>query len=225
MKRLLLDQLNQARSEKKTVVLLTNLNDGTQELITPLNQDQNHPLFSDIKKSIRDDRSYVHEENGSKTFIQVFNPPLRLVIVGAVHISQFLVPMAQLAGYEVIVVDPRRAFGNPARFPSCVINNEWPDDAMQELKPDHRTAVVILTHDPKLDDPAIETTLKSDAFYIGTLGSNRTHAKRLERLERLENLERIEGPIGLNIGSKNPAEIAISILASITNTLRNGSSK
>ncbi|MEH6629681.1 MAG: XdhC family protein [Halopseudomonas aestusnigri] len=229
MKRILLDLLNQARSEKKTSILLTNLDDGTQELIFPFSTGQDHPslsniqLLPDIKKAVRDDRSYVREEDGSKTFIQVFNPPLRMIIVGAVHISQFLVPMAQLAGYEVILVDPRSAFGNSTRFPSCTISNEWPDDAMQELNPDHRTAVVILTHDPKLDDPALEITLKSDAFYIGALGSKRTHAKRVERLKHLEGLERIEGPIGLAIGSKNPAEIAVSILAAITNALRNGS--
>lgn len=221
MKRDLLNQLNQAKSGKLTTVLLTELASGIQELVFPLEENADHVLFSEIQKAVRDDRSYVHEENGVKTFIQIYNPPLRMIIVGAVHISQFLVPMAQIAGYEVILVDPRRAFGNPARFPDCVISNEWPDDAMAELKLDHRTAIVILTHDPKLDDPAIEATLQSDAFYIGALGSKRTHAKRMERLKHLKGLDRIEGPIGLDIGSKNPAEIAVSILASITNSLRN----
>ncbi|OUS18800.1 hypothetical protein A9Q97_00265 [Rhodospirillales bacterium 47_12_T64] len=225
MKRDLLNQLNLAKSEKRTVALLTDIESGTQELISPLEENAEHPLLPEIRKAVRDDKSYVHELSGSKTFIQIFNPPLRIIIVGAVHISQFLVPMSQLAGYEVILVDPRSAFGNPTRFPDCVINNEWPDDAMEELKLDHRTAVVILTHDPKLDDPAIEATLQSDAFYIGALGSKRTHAKRLERLEHVEGLDRIDGPIGLPIGAKNPAEIAVSILAAITDTLRNGAPK
>ena len=225
MKRDLLNQLTEAKHQKRTAVVLTDLDNREQKLIFPLEENVDHPQLEDIKKAVRDDKSYVLETASSKIFIQVFNPPLRIIIVGAVHISQFLTPMAQIAGYEIILVDPRRAFGNPTRFPDCVISNEWPDDAMEELKLDHRTAVVILTHDPKLDDPAIEATLKSDAFYIGALGSKRTHAKRLDRLKHLRGLERIDGPIGLPIGSKNPAEIAISILAAITATLRNGASK
>ncbi|WP_120498493.1 XdhC family protein [Kiloniella sp. EL199] len=222
MKRTTLDQLNVAKAAKETAVLLTDLKSGEQKLIYPLRPDTQHPLLDDLKTAIRDDRSYVLETEDGETFVQVFNPPLRLIIVGAVHISQFLVPMAQSAGYEVILIDPRSAFGNKARFPNCEITNEWPDEAMEDLKPDHRTAVVLLTHDPKLDDPALEASLKSEAFYIGALGSKRTHTKRLDRLEHLKNLNRIEGPIGLDIGAKNPAEIAVSILASITKSLRHG---
>ncbi|WP_421783227.1 XdhC family protein [Kiloniella litopenaei] len=222
MKRATLDQLNLAKAAKETTVLLTNLKSGAQELVYPLRPETTHPLEDLLKAAIRDDKSSVHATEDAETFIQVFNPPLRLIIVGAVHISQFLVPMAQSAGYEVILIDPRSAFGNKTRFPNCKITNEWPDEAMEDLKPDHRTAVVLLTHDPKLDDPALEASLTSDAFYIGALGSKRTHAKRLERLKHLKNLERIEGPIGLDIGAKNPAEIALSILASITKSLRHG---
>ncbi len=222
MKRTTLNQLNIAKAAKETTVLLTDLKSGEQELVYPLRPDTKHPLLNDLKTAIRDDKSYVHKTENGETFIQVFNPPLRLIIVGAVHISQFLVPMAQSSGYEVILIDPRSAFGNKTRFPNCEITNEWPDEAMAELTPDHRTAVVLLTHDPKLDDPALEASLQSDAFYIGALGSKRTHAKRLDRLEHLKNLDRIEGPIGLHIGAKNPAEIAVSILASITKSLRHG---
>ncbi|WP_299378724.1 XdhC family protein [uncultured Kiloniella sp.] len=222
MKRITLDQLNRAKSAKETTVLLTDLKSGEQELVYPQRPDADHPLLDILKSAVRDDKSYVHATENSETFIQVFNPPLRLIIVGAVHISQFLVPMAQSAGYEVILIDPRSAFGNKTRFPNCNITNEWPDEAMEVLKPDHRTAVVLLTHDPKLDDPALVASLQSDAFYIGALGSKRTHAKRLDRLKNLNNLERIEGPIGLDIGAKNPAEIAVSILASITKDLRHG---
>ena len=222
MKRITLDQLNRAKSAKETTVLLTDLKSGEQELVYPQRPDADHPLLDILKSAVRDDKSYVHATENSETFIQVFNPPLRLIIVGAVHISQFLVPMAQSAGYEVILIDPRSAFGNKTRFPNCNITNEWPDEAMEVLKPDHRTAVVLLTHDPKLDDPALVASLQSDAFYIGALGSKRTHAKRLDRLKNLNNLERIEGPIGLDIGAKNPAEIAVSILASITKALRHG---
>lgn len=222
MKRTTLDQLNIAKAAKETTALLTDLKSGEQELVYPLRFDVEHPLLADLKTAVRDDKSYVQTTENGETFIQIFNPPLRLIIVGAVHISQFLVPMAQSAGYEVILIDPRSAFGNKTRFPNCAITNEWPDEAMEDLKPDHRTAVVLLTHDPKLDDPALETSLNSDAFYIGALGSKRTHAKRLERLKHIENLDRIEGPIGLDIGAKNPAEIAISILASITKSLRHG---
>ncbi|WP_417452520.1 XdhC family protein [Kiloniella sp.] len=222
MKRTTLDQLNRAKSAKETTVLLTDLKSGEQELVYPQRPDVDHPLLDILKSAVRDDKSYVHVTESGETFIQVFNPPLRLIIVGAVHISQFLVPMAQSAGYEIILIDPRSAFGNKTRFPNCNISNEWPDEAMEDLKPDHRTAVVLLTHDPKLDDPALLASLHSDAFYIGALGSKRTHAKRLDRLKNLNSLERIEGPIGLDIGAKNPAEIAVSILASITKALRHG---
>ena len=222
MKRTTLDQLNTAKAAKETTVLLTDLKSGEQELVYPLRSDVDHPLLDLLKSAVRDDKSYVQATESGETFIQVFNPPLRLIVVGAVHISQFLVPMAQSAGYEVILIDPRSAFGNKTRFPNCAITNEWPDEAMEDLKPDHRTAVVLLTHDPKLDDPALVASLQSDAFYIGALGSKRTHAKRLDRLKNLNHLERIEGPIGLDIGAKNPAEIAVSILASITKVLRHG---
>jgi xanthine dehydrogenase accessory factor len=156
----------------------------------------------------------------------VFNPPLRLVVVGAVHIAQTLVPMAGLAGYDVTVVDPRRAFASDARFPGVDVRQDWPDEALEALEPDARTAVVTLTHDPKLDDPALDVALRSDAFYIGALGSKRTHAGRRERLTELGHdaraLDRIHGPAGLAIGAVSPAEIALSVMAEMTQVLRQG---
>ena len=154
----------------------------------------------------------------------MFNPPLRLIVVGAVHIAQALVPMASLTGYDVTVVDPRRAFASDARFPGVAVRQDWPDEALEELRPDARAAVITLTHDPKLDDPALDVALRSDAFYIAALGSKRTHAARLERLAGLGHdaatLGRIFGPAGLPIGAVSPAEIALSIMAEMTQVLR-----
>jgi xanthine dehydrogenase accessory factor len=157
-------------------------------------------------------------------FLHVQNPPLRLIIVGAVHIAQALAPMAALAGYSVSIIDPRRAFATDARFPDVTLIGEWPDEVMATMTLDRRTAVVTLTHDPKLDDPALQTALKSDVFYVGALGSKRTHAARVGRLRAAglgeADCARIHGPVGLDIGALSPAEIAVSILAQITQVLR-----
>ena len=159
-----------------------------------------------------------------RAFLQVFNPPLRLMVIGAVHIAQALAPMASLAGYHVTVVDPRRAFATDSRFPDVAMTQDWPDEAMTALAPDRRTAVVALTHDPKLDDPGLDVALRSEAFYIAALGSRRTHAGRLERLAELGHdaatLARIHGPAGLDIGAVSPAEIAVSVMAEMTRALR-----
>jgi xanthine dehydrogenase accessory factor len=164
------------------------------------------------------------EEDG--TFVTIHNPPLRMIVVGAVHIAQALVPMARACGYDPVVIDPRGAFGSAARFPGQTILEDWPDEAMAALAPDARSAIVTLTHDSKLDDPALLAALASDAFYIGSLGSTRTHAKRLDRLQAAgvppDQIARIHAPVGLNIGAKSPAEIAVSIMAQITQTLRHG---
>ena len=168
----------------------------------------------------RSDKSGVDES----LFVAVHNPPLRLVIVGAVHIAQALVGMARSCGYDPLMIDPREAFGSEARFAGEVISHDWPDEAMAAIGIDARTAVVTLTHDPKLDDPAIQTALRSDCFYLGCLGSTRTHAKRVARLEEAgftaSEIARIHAPVGLNIGAKSPAEIALSIMAEITQVLR-----
>lgn len=171
---------------------------------------------------MRLDRSGLEED--SETFVAIHNPPLRLVVVGAVHIAQALVPMAQLAGYDATVIDPRAAFASPARFPGVTLLDDWPDEAVAQLGLDGRTALVLLTHDPKLDDPALQAGLRKNCFYIGALGSKRTHAGRVERMLAAgftdQDLSRIHGPIGLDIGAAGPAEIAIAILAEMTAVLR-----
>ncbi len=173
------------------------------------------------------DRSGVEEDG--RTFVAVHNPPLRMVVVGGVHIAQVLVPMAQACGYDVVLVDPRAAFGSPERFPDVTISDDWPDDALAAAGLDTRTAVVTLTHDAKLDDPAIRTALGSDVFYLGCLGSKRTHAKRLARLEEAgfsgDDMARIHAPVGLDIGGRSPAEIAVSIMAQVTQALRKGETR
>jgi xanthine dehydrogenase accessory factor len=178
------------------------------------------PLWPAAAAALATDRSGFHGD----WFLGVHNPPLRMVVVGAVHVAQALVPMARLAGYDVTVVDPREAFASPARFPGTRLVHDWPDAALAALGLDARTAVVTLTHDPKLDDPAIVTALSAPVFYLGCLGSTRTHAKRLERLRAAGAAEgafaRIHAPIGVDIGASAPAEIAVAILAQVTERLR-----
>jgi xanthine dehydrogenase accessory factor len=224
MKRALLDRLNADRAAKRPVALVTELTGGAQSLVAA---EETHgslalPLsvVAFARAGLRSDRSGTVEADGARYFIRVYNPPLRLAVIGAVHIAQALAPIAALAGYEVTVIDPRCAFATEMRFPGVRLVTDWPDEALGALRPDSRTAVVTLTHDPKLDDPALEVALRSGAFYIGALGSTRTQAKRLHRLEELgftrEQLGRIHGPIGLRLGGRAPAEIAIAILAEAT---------
>ncbi|MDJ0948396.1 MAG: XdhC family protein [Alphaproteobacteria bacterium] len=230
MKRALLDALLAARADKVPAALVTRLADGEQALILPNNVQGNAELAAAAQEAaqsvLRHDRPSTIETAEGPVFVNAFNPALRLVLVGAVHISQALAPMASLAGYQVCVVDPRRAFTADHRFPGVEVATEWPDDALARLVPDHRTAVVTLTHDPKIDDPALHAALKSEAFYIGSLGSTRTHAARLKRLAQAGFSEaecaRIHGPVGLSIGAKSPAEIAVAVLAQITQVLHDG---
>lgn len=165
-------------------------------------------------------------EPDGETFVGIHNPPLRLLVVGAVHIAQALIPMARIAGFDPLLIDPRESFGSEARFPGETILHDWPDEGVQAFGLDTRTALVLLTHDPKLDDPALEQALASDCFYIGALGSTRTHAKRVERMLAAghsdEQIARIHGPIGLDIGAASPSEIAVSILAEMLKVLRKG---
>ena len=206
------------QAAKRAVVLATDLANGDERLIYP-HEPGDDPLMEATQDATRLDKSGVVEHDGAKIFLNVYNPPLRLIIVGAVHIAQTLVPMARLAGYNITVADPRGSFATPDRFPETTLSVEWPDDALNEFAPDARSAIVTLTHDPKLDDPALEVALKSDAFYIGSLGSRRTHASRLERLTEAgfseQDTSRINAPIGLDLGSASPAEIAVSVLAEI----------
>jgi len=222
MKRRILQALLEARAAKRPVVMATELETGRQLLLdgdAALGELEDTPAL----RLLLAERLAADEAGPSadgKLFVQPYLPPLRLMVVGAVHIAQSLVPMAMLAGFETIVVDPRRAWATETRFPGVRLVFDWPDDALEALAPDVRTAVVTLTHDPKLDDPALVVALRSPAFYIGALGSTRTQAKRLDRL-REEGVEeavlgRIHGPIGLKIGARSPAEIALSILGQIT---------
>jgi xanthine dehydrogenase accessory factor len=208
---------------EKPLATVTNLSDGNRGFVTPSEISGDLSLDDDIiakaRLALRDDRSAVHDSGDGELFVHVHNPPLRMFVVGAVHIAQVLVPMASLAGFNVTVADPRGSFATEDRFPGTTLTEEWPDDALNEFGPDARSAVVTLTHDPKLDDPALEVALKSEAFYIGSLGSRRTHAARLERLAEAgfseQDTARINAPIGLDLGSASPAEIAVSVLAEI----------
>ncbi|WP_291296069.1 XdhC family protein [Elioraea sp.] len=218
----LLAALTAARAAKKPVVLATRLDDGTQALLA---EDGTHgaslpeALVHQALAALADDESRTVEHEGVRWFLHAHNPPQRLVIVGAVHVAQALVPMALPLGFGITVIDPRRAFATADRFPGVTVSSDWPDEAMDALGPDRRTAIVTLTHDPKLDDPALDRALKSDAYYIGALGSRKTHAARLARLTALghgpASLARIRGPVGLAIEATTAPEIALSILAEI----------
>ena len=179
---------------------------------------------ADYPERFRSDRSGMLEDQ--RTFVAIHNPPLRMTIIGAVHIAQALVRMARIAGYDPLIVDPRPAFAAESRFPGETILDDYPEEALKDRGLDSRTALVLLTHDPKIDDPALELGLKSAAFYIGALGSTRTHAKRVSRLEDRgfapEEIARIHAPIGLDIGAAGPAEIAVAVMAEVTRVLRRG---
>ena len=228
MKQALLQELLQARQDKRSCALLTWLNDGHSQIVFADQPASYLPfeLIEKIQQAMQEDRSGVLETSDGPIFVQVFHPPLRLLIVGAVHIAQALVPLARLTGYQVTLIDPRQAWVSQARFSELEITTDWPDLALQDLTLDVRTAVVTLSHDPKLDDPALRVALRSPVFYIGALGSRKTHAARLGRLTEdgfsQAELERIHAPIGLNIGAHSPSEIALSIMAEITQVLRQG---
>jgi xanthine dehydrogenase accessory factor len=215
--------LQAARSERRAVALATRLSDAAEALVYrdkaegPLAVDA--AIVSAARRAMDVGRSETIDIGGQKIFLNVYVPPARLIIVGAVHIAQSLAPMATMLDFDVTVVDPRGAWATANRFPGVKVIQDWADEAFQAMGLDASTAVVTLTHDPKLDDPALEAALKSDVFYVGALGSKRTHAKRKERLSEVgitdEQFSRIHGPVGLNIGAKSPAEIAVSILGQI----------
>jgi xanthine dehydrogenase accessory factor len=220
MRRPTLDAILAARAATRPLALVTGVDSGAQALVSLDDVSGELPLDAATLTIVR--RALVEDNSGRLSdtlFVQCFNPPLRMVLVGAVHIAQALAPMASLLGYAVMIVDPRGTFATAERFPGVALDRRWPDEALAALAPDRRTAVVTLTHDPKLDDPALAAALRTECFYIGSLGSKRTHATRRERLlaagfdERA--FARIHGPIGLTIGAESPAEIAIAILAEI----------
>jgi xanthine dehydrogenase accessory factor len=214
----------QAKQEKRPVVLATRLPSGEQHLLP----DPSAPadLNAAAARALDRDESGTVKLGEVDWFLQAYNPPLRLIVVGAVHIAQALVPFAVPCGFSVTVVDPRRSFASDERFPNVEISTDWPDEALDAFAPDSRTAVVTLTHDPKLDDPALDRALRSPAFYLGALGSRRTHAKRLARLRDLGHddaaLARIHGPVGLDIEAVTAPEIALSIAAQLVAVRRGG---
>jgi xanthine dehydrogenase accessory factor len=216
-------ELEAARAAKRPVVLATKLPEGTQMLL-PSTAAPPELAAAAARALDRDESGTVKLADG-EWFLRAYNPPLRMIIVGAVHIAQALVPMAAQLGLAVVVVDPRRSFATDERFPNVTVMTDWPDDALDAVKPDSRTAVITLTHDPKLDDPALDRALKSDAFYIGALGSRRTHARRLDRLRELGHsdaaMARIRGPVGLKIEAVTAPEIALSIVAEFVAVRRN----
>jgi xanthine dehydrogenase accessory factor len=224
----LLKALLAARQDGRALALATLIPAGTQALIDAATVEGALALSAAdlalVRAAIADDASRKIDTSLGPVFVEVWNPPLRLILVGAVHIGQALAPMAALGGYRVAVIDPRTGFAAADRFPGIDILADWPDEVLPGLQPDRRTAIVTLSHDPKIDDPALAAALRSQAFYIGALGSRRTHAKRVERLTAagfgMDEIARIRGPVGLAIGALTPAEIALSILAEITAVLR-----
>ena len=227
MKSETLKQIQTNRLEKRPVVLATNLKSGEEQLVYPDElriKNTNLELWTAAERAQRMDKSQKITINGDELFLHVFNSPLRMIIVGAVHIAQPLALIASLTEFDVTIVDPRRSFATIERFPGVKILHQWPDEGLQTLSLDQRTAVVTLTHDPKLDDAALSVALKSAAFYIGALGSKKTHDARLKRLNKKNfddtELNRIHGPVGLSIHATSPAEIAISIMGEVVNQLR-----
>ena len=222
----ILEQIVESRGLRKAVALVTELESGRQRVVA-----REHAADDTLAKvldgAFRTGESGVHDLPEGEFFIHVYNPRLRIVIIGAVHISQALIPIAKAAGYDIVVIDPRGAFATAERFPDVKLHTEWPDEVIAKIGLDAQTAVLALTHDPKIDDPALAAALKSKAFYVGALGSKRTQSKRFERLKADgfddAQIARIRGPIGLDIGAKGPVEIAVAIMAEITRVLRLGS--
>ena len=223
MKRATLHALTAARLDGRPIVLATAIDTGEERLIDPTLAPKG-ALETAAREAALRDKSGSADVDGRAWFLNVFNPPLKLYVVGAVHIAQPLSRMAALSSFAVTVIDPRTAFATRERFPGLKLITEWPDEALANIALDMRSAVVTLTHDPKLDDPALAAALKSPVFYVGALGSKKTHAARLTRLKALGfddgALARIHGPVGLDIEAQTPAEIAVSILAQIIARLR-----
>ncbi|MYZ47491.1 XdhC family protein [Propylenella binzhouense] len=221
MRRDLLVALNAARQARRAVILVTDTPSGEARLVGEEDAARD-PLAPELDKRFRSGRSGMLEDG--RTFLTVQVPPPRLVVIGAVHISQALAPVARIAGFDMVVIDPRTAFASEERFPDVPLIAEWPDEALKGVPLDAYTGLVALTHDPKIDDGPILAALAANCFYVGALGSRKTHGKRVERLLQAgasaAELERIHAPIGMNIGAQSPAEIAIAIMAEVIATLR-----
>lgn len=225
-----LDDVLAVARAKQPFALVTDLASGDQAMVGEGRDTGSLTLPQAVRtaaaQALANERSASFEDAGRRYFINVLSPPRRLAVVGAVHIAQQLVPMAAMAGYDVTVIDPRSSFASDARFPGVKLVSEWPDEALTQFAPDRRSAIITLTHDPKLDDPALAAALRSNCFFIGALGSRKTHASRLARLKEQgfsdADVARIHGPVGLSIGAVSPAEIAVSILAQMTEVLHKG---
>jgi xanthine dehydrogenase accessory factor len=223
MKLDILSALNTERNARRSAVVVTDVASGEQRLVKAADVAKD-PLKDLLEKHLRSGKSGMEETAQGRVFLTVHVPAMRLVITGAVHISQALAPIAAMLGYDVTIVDPRTAFASPERFPDVKVLAEWPDTALPPLGVDRYTAFVALTHDPKIDDPALLHALRRECFYIGALGSRKTHGRRVERLKGQgladADLARIHAPIGLDIGAVSPAEIAVAIMGEITASLR-----
>jgi len=219
----LLSALNAERAARRAAVLVTDVASGDQRLVREAEVGSD-PLAEELQEGLRQGKSGLVERDGQQFFLTVQTPPVRVVVIGAVHISQALAPMAKGLDLDVTIIDPRTAFATSERFPDVPVRPEWPDAVLPEIGLDRYTALVALTHDPKIDDPALAAALRAPCFYIGALGSRKTHERRIQRLTvagfAQEDLARMHAPIGLDIGAVSPAEIAVSILAEIVASLR-----
>jgi xanthine dehydrogenase accessory factor len=219
----LLSILNAERAARRATILVTDVETGRQRLVQESTLDDD-PMAEVLRERLRQGKSGLVDAQGRQLFLTVQVPPVKVVVVGAVHVSQALAPMARGLDLDVTIVDPRTAFATPERFPDVPVLAEWPDAALPRIGLDRYTAMVALTHDPKIDDPALDAALRAECFYIGALGSKKTHARRVERLMEAGfsegEIARIHAPIGLDIGAVSPAEIAVSVLAEIVATLR-----
>jgi xanthine dehydrogenase accessory factor len=219
----LLAQLNCERAARRAAILVTEIATNEQRVVREA-EAASDPLADPLEERFRSGKSGLVEHDGRQLFLTVQVPPVKVLVIGAVHISQALAPMARGLDFDMTIIDPRTAFATPERFPDMAVLAEWPDAALPRVGLDRYTALVALTHDPKIDDPALDAALRGECFYIGALGSKKTHARRVERLTAAgfaeEAIARIHAPIGLDIGAASPAEIALSILAEIVATLR-----
>ncbi|MDA9623294.1 XdhC family protein [Rhodobiaceae bacterium] len=224
MDKIILEKIINLKQKKESFCLVSKAN-STETIVVTKKESNNSALGESIKKAIKEDTLIFIEKNNEEWIINPFNPPPKLIIVGAVHVAQSLAVMAEKLDFEVIIVDPREAFAEQERFPTNKVICAWPEDAFNDLILDARTAVVTLTHEPSLDDIALKRSIESECFYIGALGSKKTHKKRVDRflLDNIskEDISKINGPIGLPINAQTPSEIAVSIMAEIISSLRN----
>ncbi|MER0237870.1 XdhC family protein [Fulvimarina sp. MAC8] len=219
----ILQAVNAERAARRAVVTITDIDTGNQRVLREAEIGAD-PMADVVEKAVRTGKSGMVETEGGQSFINVYLPPVRIVLIGAVHISQALAPIARIAGYDVEIIDPRTAFATPDRFAGFQLDAEWPDVVLKQRPLDPYTAVALITHDPKIDDGPLIEALKTGCFYIGALGSRKTHARRLERLSEAgiadHLMERIDAPIGADIGAATPGEIAVAIMASIVEAFR-----